>query len=230
MCGRYSLFAAVEEIPAHFGLSAAPAFPARYNVAPTQAMPIVRLGENGRECVIARWGLIPFWAKDLAIGNRLINARMETADRLPAFRAAYRARRCLVPADGYYEWQARAEGKQPWRIRRADGGLLAFAGLWERWTDPMGETVESYTVLTRDAPDGLLRDIHARMPLILAPGRYGQWLEAGPPDPADLPGMGLAAQTLTCEPVSRRVNNPRNDDPDCARPLRQAGAEGQASA
>jgi putative SOS response-associated peptidase YedK len=219
MCGRYSLFAAVEEIPAHFGLSAAPAIAPRYNVAPTQLMPIVRPSAAGRECVLARWGLIPFWAKDRAIGNRLINARMETADRLPAFRSAYRARRCLVPADGYYEWQAQAQGKQPWRIRRRDGGLLAFAGLWEHWTDPDGQAIESYTVLTRDAPDGPLREIHARMPLILSPAEYARWIEAVRLDPAELPGMGLPADDLAGEPVGRRVNSPRNDDPDCARPV-----------
>jgi putative SOS response-associated peptidase YedK len=222
MCGRYLLDAQPDLLRRAFGLGGEepPDLAPRYNIAPTQRVPIVRAGEDGRrETVVARWGLIPPWAKDPAIGARLINARAETIEEKPSFRAPFRAkRRCVVPASGFYEWQRPAEGpKRPHVIRRKDGGPVGFAGLWEPWTDPgTGETVATFTIITTAANE-LAAEVHDRMPVILAPEDYGTWLEAPAPIAADLLRPCPAAW-LEAVPVSDRVNSPRNDDPSLAEP------------
>ena len=216
MCGRYSLTTPVEGIRRLFGFAELPNLPARYNIAPTQPAPVVRRGGDGRrELALLRWGLVPSWAKDPSIGNRLINARAETVADKPAFRSAFKNRRCLVVADGFYEWRKVGDGKQPYRITLPDGGPFAFAGLWERWA-PAGEAIESFTIVTTDA-NPRLRPIHDRMPVILDPADHETWLEGGAAALALLrpfPGDALAVHA-----VDRRVNNPRHDDPACIAPL-----------
>ena len=215
MCGRYALHTLPEVIALQFGIEAAPQIKARYNIAPTQIAPVVRLGEGeAREIAELRWGLIPSWSKDPSIGTRLINARAETAGEKPAFRNAFRRHRCLVPADGYYEWKLEGGRKQPYLLRPEAGGLFAMAGLWEQWRTPEGEITGTFTILTTDAA-GAAQRIHDRMPVIIAPGDYGPWL-AGP-DPAGLlrakPDPRFAAVR-----VSTRGNSPRFDDPLCIEP------------
>jgi len=222
MCGRYSLTSPAEAMVALFDAGPLAGFQPRYNVAPSQAMPVVRHAEaGGREWAWLRWGLIPSWAKDPAIGNRMINARSESVADKPAFRAAFRRRRCLVPADGFYEWQQQGGVKQPWRITLAEGGPFAFAGLWERWSPGAGEAVETYTILTT-AANRSLAPIHPRMPVILAPEHYAVWLGDGQAaDPRLLEPL-LAPYPdarLVATAVARRVNDPRHDDAGCLEPV-----------
>jgi putative SOS response-associated peptidase YedK len=220
MCGRYLLISPVEAMRRLFDVGGFLNLPPRYNIAPTQEAPVVRLErDGGRELVPLRWGLIPSWVKDPSIGNRLINARGDTVADKPAFRTAFQQRRCLVPADGFYEWQARPDGKQPYRIGLADDGLFAFAGLWEWWKSPEGESLETYTIITTDAND-LLRPIHGRMPVIIDEGDHARWLDPKTA-PADAKALlkPFPSERMRAVPVSRRVNNVRNDDPDCIAPL-----------
>ncbi|TVQ30969.1 MAG: SOS response-associated peptidase [Phycisphaeraceae bacterium] len=198
--------------------------PISYNVAPTQPSLIVRpIAAGGREGAIARWGLIPSWAKDPSIGSRMINARAETAAAKPAFRAAMRRRRCIVPADSFYEWQAveGAKRKQPWRIHRADGEPLRFAGLWEVWDQGDGP-LESFTVITTAAND-FMRPMHDRMPTIIEPEDTDVWLD--PEAIADAVQALLrpaADGALLAHPVSTRVNSPANDDPSLIETVEEA--------
>lgn len=219
MCGRYTLRANSEKLIRRFGITfGAMDWSPRFNVAPTQVMPIIRAVEGGRELAPARWGLIPSWAKDAAIGNRMINARSETAAEKPAFRAPLAQRRCLVPADGFYEWQkTSATRKQPYLITMADGEPFGMAGLWERWRDPDGQDVDSFTILTT-AANAAMRPIHERMPVILTPARYASWLDPRKQDVADLM-TALPDDALVMHPVSTRVNNPRVDDAACVEPM-----------
>ncbi len=207
-------------MPALFGVESAPAVEPRFNIAPTQHVAVIRRQpDGGRALAMLRWGLVPFWAKDLAIGNRLINARAETAAEKPAFRAAWRRRRCLVPADGFYEWKAGPGGKTPYFVSAESGEPFAMAGLWEHWEpkDEGGEgPVETFTILTT-APSEFMSRLHNRMPVILGQGSAEAWLAGEPlPDgdgsPAD-PEVALRAW-----PVSRRVNSPRNEDPSLIEP------------
>jgi putative SOS response-associated peptidase YedK len=167
-----------------------------------------------------RWGLIPRWAKDPSIGNRMINARAETVASKPAFREAFQGRRCLLPADGFYEWKRCGARKQPMYLRMLDGRPFAFAGLWARWRPEGGEPVESCTILTTE-PNELVADIHKRMPVILPPQDYGPWLDPETRDPARLSGMlqPYSAEEMIAYPVSTRVNRPEHDDPDCVEPV-----------
>lgn len=225
MCGRYSLTTAPEAMRRLFEFENLPNLAPRYNIAPTQLAPVVRRRDGGgaRELVLLRWGLIPSWAKDASGGAKMINARSETAAEKPAFRAAFRARRCLVPADGFYEWRTEDGRKQPFRIGFRGGGAFAFAGLWETWAvrdgPEAGTTVESYTILTTAANDKL-RPIHDRMPVILPPADWDAWL-----DPATaVPAAQALLRPHPPEPmafyrVSIRVNSVRNDDADCIAPL-----------
>ncbi len=194
----------------------------RYNIAPSQDAPVVRAADDGgaRELAMLRWGLIPPWAKEAAIGNRMINARAETAAEKPSFRAAFKKRRCLVPADGFYEWKLEGTRKQPYRVFLDGGGTLAFAGLWERWRGG-GETIESFAILTTDA-NPLLAPIHDRMPVILEPAAWPAWLEVEGTPPEALAALLAPApdDALDAYPVSTRVNSPRNDDADCIARLR----------
>lgn len=222
MCGRYTLTAEPALLAEHFHLAAVPAdLSAHYNIAPSQDVPIVRRVEGlGRRLDRVRWGLVPGWAKDLSAGNRMINARAETLAERPAFRAAFRHRRCLVAADGFYEWKRLDGSKQPYWIGLQDRRPLAFAGLWEHWDAPDGSgTVESCTIITTGA-DHVVRPLHERMPVILAPDDYDRWLDpdAGPPDLQRLL-VPFESDDLVAYPVSRAVNNPRNDNPDLLLPV-----------
>jgi putative SOS response-associated peptidase YedK len=219
MCGRYLLTSPLESVQALFEVGERPNLGARYNIAPTQEVPIVRRTRDGagRELALVRWGLIPHWAKDEKAGNRMINARAEGIRNKPAFRDAFLRRRCLVPADGFYEWKKIGRTRQPWLIRRRGGGLLAFAGLWEVWRDPHGQSRHSCTIVTGPANE-LVADLHDRMPVILAPDDIGRWLEADP-DEAGALLRPCPAAWLECFPVSRRVGSPANDDADLIRPI-----------
>lgn len=221
MCARFSLVAPPEVVAEIFDLEDVLDFPPRYNVAPTQAVPVVRADpERGRRLDLLRWGLVPWWARDLKIGARMINARSETAAEKPAFRDAVRMRRCIVPVDGFYEWQKLASGKQPMRIRRRDRRPFAFAGLWERWRKGDAEPVESFTVLTTE-PNDLLRPIHDRMPVILAPEDFDRWLDPALRSPDAVSGLLAPCEDdeLEAYPVSTLVNSWRNDVPACIEPV-----------
>jgi putative SOS response-associated peptidase YedK len=224
MCGRYMLTSPVEALRQLFLFEQRPNLMPRYNVAPTQDVPIVRLtrdgptqGGSGRELITARWGLVPFWADGLSIGNRLINARGESVHSARAFREAYGRRRCLVPADGFFEWQKQGKLRQPFLIRRKDQAPFAFAGLWERWRQPGadGAVVRSCTIITCPAND-LVAPLHDRMPVILAPEAYARWLDPNI-DARDVlkPCPSAWLEAFAVDP---RVNSPNNDDPECIQP------------
>jgi putative SOS response-associated peptidase YedK len=222
MCGRFTLFVPGEAVAQAFRLPEVPRLAPRYNIAPTQPVAAVRISPRSgqRELTHFTWGLIPRWAKDPTIGSRMINARSETAAEKPSFRAAFKYRRCLVPADGFYEWQRVNGGKQPVRIQMADGGLFAIAGLWESWSSPEGSEIESCTLLTTD-PNELLAQVHNRMPVILSPDDYDLWLDPGVQQPAEVQDLlrPFPAPAMSYYPVSTHVNNPRNEDPRCIEPL-----------
>jgi putative SOS response-associated peptidase YedK len=223
MCGRFGLKASAGELQRAFALESAPDdFPPRYNIAPTQqVLAVVAEGERRRAAAF-RWGLIPSWAKDASIGSRMINARGETLSAKPAFRAAFRSRRCLVPASGFFEWKREGSGKVPHWITTTDGSLLAFAGLWESWHSPDGE-VRSLAIVTT-APNALLSAIHDRMPVILFGGGRDRWLSPASA-PAELqPLIGPCAdESLRAHPVSTLVNSPANDLPACIESLAADG-------
>ncbi|MCA9897857.1 MAG: SOS response-associated peptidase [Anaerolineales bacterium] len=192
----------------------------RYNIAPTQPVAAIRLAENGqREFTFFRWGLVPSWAKDLNIGSRMINARSETVAEKPSFRTAFKRRRCLIPADGFYEWQKQGSGKQPMFIRPVAERPFALAGLWEVWRDPDGSVLQTCTILTT-TPNELMAPIHNRMPVIVEPEDFDLWLN---PEPDPEQGLHLLrpypAEKMAAYPVSTVVNNPRNDMPDCIQPI-----------
>jgi len=198
-----------------FGLAHAPAFDPRYNIAPGTPILAVRAdASHARSGSFLDWGLIPSWAKDPAIGHRLINARAEQVAEKPAFRSAFRRRRCIIPADGFYEWQATGGRKQPYYIRPRENELFGFAGLYEHWKGPDG-VVGSCTVITT-AANALMRPLHDRMPAILEVGDYAHWLDPDNPDPDALVAMlrPAASERMTAHPVSLRVNSVRNDDAD----------------
>jgi len=219
MCGRFVLMMLGRDLAKHFALEEVPDLEPRYNIAPTQMVAVIRLDQDTlrRRLVLVKWGLIPFWAKDPSIGNRLINARAETAAVKPAFRAAFKSRRCLVPADGYYEWKKKRAGpKQPYLARNADGSPFAFAGLWEKWQAPGGESIESCTILTTDANE-LTQPIHDRMPVILQVKDYDLWLDVQVKDPTLLKPLlrPYPSEEMILQPVNPKVNKARYDAPDC---------------
>lgn len=228
MCGRYSLTTAPEALRQLFNFVDRPNFGPRYNIAPTQDVWAVRQRPDGRHLETLRWGLVPPWAKDLSVGSRMINARGETVAERPAFRSAFRHRRCLIPADGFYEWRTEEGRKQPFRIGLKGGAPFAFAGLWESWTPPDAgpdtRPVETCTIVTCDANEKL-RPIHPRMPVILPEDGYEPWLATPEEDAQALLGLLVAypAEEMAFYRVSPRVNNVRNDDADCIAPLAQAG-------
>ena len=214
MCGRYAFFSPAEAVKRTFALDFSPELKPRYNIAPTQSVPALRVVEEGaRKLVMLHWGLVPRWAKERAIGNRMINARSETLAEKPAYRDAFRRRRCLVLADGWYEWQAAAGGKRPWFVRLRDPRPIAFAGLWERWKDPAGaEMLESCTIVTTDASESI-RKIHDRMPVVLPEQSWDRWM-----DPAYTDTEALSktlgpynSKALQAWQVSRLVNAPKNE-------------------
>jgi len=224
MCGRYELHAHPAAIALAFGLAAPPDLAPRYNIAPMQQVPIVRINAHGaRELALVRWGLVPRWSKDPSIGARMINARGETVRDKPAFRTAYRRHRCLLPASGFYEWQAREGGKQPMHIAMADGAPFAFAGVAERWLGPDGEPLDTCAIVTTEA-NALLAPVHERMPVIVAPADYARWLDPTIPDPADLIAPH-DPDAMRYAPVSARVNSVRNDDMSLIEPVREVVSE-----
>ena len=218
MCGRFVLIAPGKDLAERFGLEEVPDLKPRYNIAPTQMVVIIRLDKNTlqRRLVQVKWGLIPFWAKDTSMRHRLTNARAESVAQKPAFRAAFKQRRCLVPADGFYEWKRQEGRRQPYLLRNADGRPFAFAGLWESWKAPDGETIESCTILTTDAND-LTRTIHDRMPVILHPNEYDLWLDPEVKDPNLLKPLlrPYPSDEMIVQPVSPKVNKASYDAADC---------------
>ena len=219
MCGRFAFHATSEELSKYFDLANDVEPPARFNIAPSQPAPVVRLNRNGEpQYAEIRWGLIPFWAKDKAMGARMINARAETMARKPAYRAPFRRRRCLVLASGFYEWQATAAGKVPNYFSYEDGAPLAFAGLWDRWQDPTGETTDSCTIVTVPAA-GVVKPVHDRMPLILERSRQRGWMDRETPT-TQIEGWldSVAVPALQAWPVARSVNDPRNHGSELIQP------------
>jgi putative SOS response-associated peptidase YedK len=213
MCGRFARTFPAAALARLLGLDGAPELPPRYNVAPTQPVATARLGpQGGRELALLRWGLVPAWSADPRKG--FINARAETAAAKPAFRSAFKQRRCLVPADAFFEWQAEGGRKQPYLFRRRDGAPFAFAGLWERWQGRGGEALETCCILTTGANE-VVAPVHDRMPVILRPEDFGPWLESGPPSLL----APYPAELMVGYPVSPLVNSPRHDGPECLRPL-----------
>ena len=208
----------VEALRRLFGFKGGPDLQPRFNLAPSQSAPIVRLSPAGeREVVMLRWGLIPSWAKDPSIGNRVINARAETLTEKASFRAALRDRRCLVLADGFYEWQRRGTKKQPYFVKTADGLRFAMAGLWERWNDrASGESVESFTIVTTAASEAL-QAVHERMPAILYTAGQEAWLTARSAEAIE-PLLRPFSGPMTTIPVTTFVNSPKNDSPSSIEP------------
>ena len=218
MCGRFTQLHTWEELHAWFSLSGfARNLPARYNVAPGQQVMILRAGDDGLGADALHWGLVPGWTRDPDRTTRLINARVETAAEKPSFRAAWRHRRCVVPASGFYEWARTGRARQPWYFSAADDMPLALAGLWDRWASPSGEVLESFAILTMPAND-CVGQVHHRMPVILERDRVRAWL-----DDRALPRDGYAAGRMRCRAVGTRVNSARHDDPDCLEPAGEPG-------
>lgn len=225
MCSRFSLKARLQQLAEEFGLLGIDEQMPRYNIAPTQDVSVVRklIGVQGRRLDSLRWGLVPRWAKDPKIGNRMINARAETVEEKPAFREAFRRQRCLVPTTGFYEWKAESGSdgkprKQPYLIHRRDEHLFALAGLWEEWRDK--KSIETFTVLTTE-PNDLVRPYHNRMPAIIHRDRYDLWLDPDMQDAEKLKSLlcPWPSDEFASRSVSTFVNNPRNEGPACVEPM-----------
>lgn len=227
MCGRFTLTKSAEVIAEALDLDEIPRFTPGYNIAPSQPVPVLRLGAETqkRSFDYLYWGLIPSWAKDVSIGAKLINARSETVTEKPSFRTAFKRRRCLIVADGFYEWQRQGSKKQPYYFHLNDHQLFAFAGLWEHWDSVEGDEIQSCTILTTAANDKM-QPIHDRMPVILDKTNYDLWLDSTIQSADRLlpllrpyPDAGLHFY-----PVSLQVNSPRNDSPTCIEPLPEASS------
>lgn len=223
VCGRF-VQSDPSRIALEFGIAAEPpgliATP-RYNIAPTQEVGVVRILEaaKGRQIDLLRWGLVPSGARDPSVGNRMINARVETLEERPAFRDALRRRRCLVIADGFYEWKREGRAKQPYFVRRVDGNLTALAGLWGRWLSADGEVLDTFTLVTKPS-EAPIAEIHDRMPAVLGESAHDAWLAPDESDPAPLVELLLAqSPALVAVPVSTRVNKPANDDAGLIEPI-----------
>ncbi len=220
MCGRFTLRTPGNLIIRQFALNFHGQLLPRYNIAPTQMVPVVR--GLDRQTTPLRWGLVPFWSKEPTARRAMINARSETAATKPAFRNAFRKQRCLIPADGYFEWRREGKQKQPYWIRMQDDRPFLMAGLWERWSDRTAEEeadpLETFTILTTSA-NRLTSEIHDRMPVILGPNDYDRWLDPESQDADQLTYMlePYDAHEMRLDAVSTRVNSARNDDPDCVR-------------
>ena len=223
MCGRFTLFASLKELTDRFGFDSFPVnLTPSYNIAPTQPVLTVRATPAGAKQVQAgfmKWGLIPTWAKDASLGGRMINARSETASDKPSFRSAFRKRRCLILADGFYEWRKTGTGKQPVRVQMEDGRPFAFAGLWESWRNREGGEVHSCTILTMSA-NSFMKNIHDRMPLILQKNNESKWLDSSSTDPEEIKEMiqEFPNDYLESWDVSKLVNIPTNNNPECIEP------------
>jgi putative SOS response-associated peptidase YedK len=219
MCGRYTVISNPEALRALFGYEEQPNFPPRYNIAPTQPIAIVRLVDGKRRFALVRWGLLPSWVKDPKTFTLLINARGETVCDKPAYRAAMKRRRCLIPADGFYEWQKAGDRKQPFYVHAASGEPLAFAGLWETWTGPNGEELETGTIVTTTA-NGTLKPIHERMPVIVPREAFGLWLNCTDVDAKTAEALIAPAPEglLEAYEISTAVNRTANDNPKLLEP------------
>ncbi len=231
MCGRATLSTPPEDLRELFGLDETPELTARYNIAPTQPIAVVRQrpptaaeiaearARGERRIHLVRWGMIPAFAKDPKIGARMINARVESLTARPPFRDALEKRRCLVAVDGFYEWQSDGTTKRPFLVHRRDGAPFALAGLWDRWRAPSGDVIDSCTVITApSAPP--LQAIHDRMPIVMPPARWDEWLDPSVRDPERLLGLLEAtSDELILREVSTRVNSAANDDPSCVAPI-----------
>jgi putative SOS response-associated peptidase YedK len=218
MCGRYTLRTPVDTLAEQFDLDEYPSsLTASYNIAPTQEVATVVEEDDKRKLEMFHWGLIPSWAKEPQIGNRMINARAETVHEKPSFRSAFKARRCLILADGFYEWQKADNGKQPFYIHMKDGSPFAFAGLWETWKN--GEELRSCAIITTDAND-LMNAIHHRMPVVLHPENYGVWLDPDFDEKDSLKDLlkPFPSEEMEAYMVSRRVNKPSNNEPSVVEP------------
>lgn len=219
MCGRYVLEATPEQLQQAFNLESVPQFAPRYNIAPTQLAPVIT-NEAPRVLTPLRWGLIPSWAKDESVGSKMINARADGIAEKPSFRAAFKRRRCIVPASGFYEWQKRDDGKQPMYIHFGDAPVFGLAGLWEIWHNSNGDEIRTYTIITTDAND-FMSSIHNRMPVILPRDAYDEWLNTDEQDAQSLLPLLMARDidALTAHDVSKAVNRPVVDDPTLIAPL-----------
>ncbi len=214
MCGRYSLHSNPDVIALMFGLSQIPAQQPRYNIAPASRVLIIRHGEAAALALHVRWGLVPRWAKDPSIGAKMNNARAETVAEKPSFREAYRKRRCLIPANGFYEWKLESGLKQPYYIYPSGGALFAFAGLWEQWQD-----LQTCAIITTAANEKMAA-VHERMPVIVSPAEYSLWLSGG-----DIALRPCPATAIDIRRVGRAVNNARNDVPELLDPEPGAGSK-----
>jgi putative SOS response-associated peptidase YedK len=232
MCGRFAFYSPHEAVVRLFGLDTAPEIEPRYNIAPTRFIPVVRHDEAAvRQLALLYWGLVPSWAKEKSIGARMINARAETVSEKPAFRSAFKRRRCLVLADGYYEWQARPHGKQPYFIRMRKAEAFAMAGVWESWSEGEGnKPLESCAIVTT-GPNAELGRIHDRMPVILPPAQYDFWLDRTNNDTAALTRLLVAypQDAMEAVPVSKRVNDARNEGPELLNPSPSLPSGGEGS-
>ena len=220
MCGRFAFYSPAEAVVRLFSAEAVEDLPPRYNIAPTQNAPVVRQSADGkREFIQLRWGLIPFWAKDPSIGNRMINARAETVASKPAFRNAFRKKRCIVIADGFYEWQKRPGGKQPWYIAMSTGEPFAMAGLWESWrATEDDDRLDTCTIITT-RPNEMMARLHNRMPVILTQDAVDCWLDPSSDTDTLESVLGpVEEDLLNAVEVSRRVNNPANEGPELILP------------
>jgi putative SOS response-associated peptidase YedK len=224
MCGRYRLSRTDKQIAEHFDTSDEVEWSPRYNITPAQRVCVVRQNPERpvRQLSIIRWGLIPFWAKDANVGYKMINARAETVAEKPAYRESFKTRRCLIPADGFYEWNKVGKVKQPYHFGMQDDSLFAFAGIWDRWKNPQGEIIETCSILTT-TPNVLLADVHDRMPVIMPVEHYDLWLDPGFKNTDDLKGLlrPYEPSLMRRYPVSTRVNLVKNDDQECAAELKE---------
>jgi putative SOS response-associated peptidase YedK len=226
MCGRYRLSRRKQLVEEYFDTASGEEdWVPRYNIAPTQLVPVIR--QNAKEPIrhlsLMRWGLIPSWAKDSSVAARMINARAETASTKPAFRDALKSRRCLVPADGFYEWMRTDKAKQPYCFEISNGELFAFAGIWERWKDPSGNWIKTCSILTT-TPNAVTTAVHDRMPVILDQDSYESWLDPRMTNVSAASELlkPYDARLMRCYPLSTRVNSVANDDEECSRPVELA--------
>lgn len=221
MCGRFALKTPPRTIREHFNLPEAVALTPRYNIAPSQEVAAVRKSpdKKNRQLDMLRWGLIPGWARDMKVGYRMINGRAETLAQKPSFRSAFRKRRCLIAADGFYEWHHAGKSRTPYFIQLKNDPVFAFAGLWESWNSPEGRTIESCTIITTAANE-LVKRMHDRMPVIISPDQYDTWLQDNAaPDSLQQLLRPYPADEMQMHRVGPGVNSPKNDAPECILPL-----------
>lgn len=226
MCGRYRLSRRKQIVEEYFGSpSDEQDWVPRFNIAPAQSVPVIRQHpkEPIRKLSLMKWGIVPSWAKDPSVAASMINARSETAFTKPAFRDALKSRRCIIPADGFYEWLRTAKAKQPYCFEVNDGELFAFAGLWDGWKDPNGNWIRTCSILTT-TPNAVTSAVHDRMPVILNPDNYDLWLDPGMQNVSEASEllMPFDPRRMRCYPVSTRINHVANDDEECSRPIEVA--------